>query len=81
MGDEAPHEIVPIPKGRRLITDLGRIVKDRPAIRGLLESGVTEPREILDVTLDFDHNVVDGAPAARFAQRFAEVVEAGEPLA
>ena len=42
--------------------------------------GDVEPREILHVTLDFDHDVVDGAPAARFAQRFAEIVEAGDLL-
>lgn len=42
--------------------------------------GQVEPREILHVTLDFDHDIVDGAPAARFAQRFAEIVEAGEAL-
>jgi pyruvate/2-oxoglutarate dehydrogenase complex dihydrolipoamide acyltransferase (E2) component len=29
------------------------------------------------VTLDFDHDIVDGAPAARFAQRFQELVENG----
>jgi pyruvate/2-oxoglutarate dehydrogenase complex dihydrolipoamide acyltransferase (E2) component len=39
--------------------------------------GRVEPREFLHVTLDFDHDVVDGAPAARFAQRFSELVEAG----
>ncbi len=42
--------------------------------------GEVEPREILHVTLDFDHDIVDGAPAARFAQRFTELVEAGEGL-
>ncbi len=42
--------------------------------------GKVEPREILHVTLDFDHDIVDGAPAARFAQRFAEIVEAGDIL-
>ena len=39
-----------------------------------------EPRDILHVTLEFDHDVVDGAPAARFAQFFAETVESGELL-
>lgn len=42
--------------------------------------GQVEPREILHVTLDFDHDIVDGAPAARFAQRFIELVESGEGL-
>jgi pyruvate/2-oxoglutarate dehydrogenase complex dihydrolipoamide acyltransferase (E2) component len=39
-----------------------------------------EPREYLHVTLDFDHDIVDGAPAARFAQRFQELVESGGAL-
>lgn len=43
--------------------------------------GHVEPREILHVTLDFDHDIVDGAPAARFAQRFVEIVESGEAIA
>ncbi|MGM0385454.1 MAG: 2-oxo acid dehydrogenase subunit E2 [Actinomycetota bacterium] len=34
-------------------------------------------REYLDVTLDFDHDIVDGAPASRFAQRFRDLVESG----
>jgi len=39
-----------------------------------------EPREYLNVTLDFDHDIVDGAPAARFAQQFSELVESGNVL-
>jgi pyruvate/2-oxoglutarate dehydrogenase complex dihydrolipoamide acyltransferase (E2) component len=39
-----------------------------------------EPREYLQVTLDFDHDIVDGAPAARFAQRYQELVESGDAL-
>jgi len=34
-----------------------------------------EPRKVLHVTVSFDHDVVDGAPAARFVQRFADLVE------
>jgi pyruvate/2-oxoglutarate dehydrogenase complex dihydrolipoamide acyltransferase (E2) component len=32
-------------------------------------------REHLCVTLSFDHDIVDGAPAARFADRFRDLVE------
>jgi pyruvate/2-oxoglutarate dehydrogenase complex dihydrolipoamide acyltransferase (E2) component len=39
-----------------------------------------EAREYLNVTLDFDHDIVDGAPAARFAQQFRELVESGAAL-
>lgn len=46
---------------------------------GIVE-GRIEPREYLNVTLGFDHDIVDGAPAARFAQRFRELVESGNLL-
>jgi pyruvate/2-oxoglutarate dehydrogenase complex dihydrolipoamide acyltransferase (E2) component len=42
--------------------------------------GRVEPRELLSVTLSFDHDVVDGAPAARFASRLQELVESGAGL-
>jgi pyruvate/2-oxoglutarate dehydrogenase complex dihydrolipoamide acyltransferase (E2) component len=37
-------------------------------------------RDVLSITLTFDHDIVDGAPAARFAQRFKELVESGYGL-
>lgn len=43
--------------------------------------GRIEPRLILHLTLVFDHEVVDGAPAARFARRLVELVESGAGLA
>jgi hypothetical protein len=29
---------------------------------------------------NFDHDIIDGAPAARFLQRFKEIIEEGEAL-
>ena len=40
-----------------------------------LVDGAVEPREYLHVTATFDHDVVDGAPAARFLERLRELVE------
>ena len=37
-------------------------------------------REILDITASFDHEIVDGAPAARFMKQYAELVEDGSLL-
>ncbi len=37
--------------------------------------GRIEPREYLAVTLSFDHDIVDGAPAARFVDRLKKLVE------
>jgi hypothetical protein len=39
--------------------------------------GRVEPREILNLTVVFDHDVIDGAPAARFTRRLVELIESG----
>jgi hypothetical protein len=39
-----------------------------------------EPREMLSLTVVFDHDVVDGAPATRFVQRLTELIESGYGL-
>lgn len=40
-------------------------------------TGNVVPREFLCVTLTFDHDIVDGAPAARFTNTFKELAERG----
>ena len=42
--------------------------------------GTIEPREYLNLTVTVDHDVVDGAPAARFVQRLKELVEDGQGI-
>jgi pyruvate/2-oxoglutarate dehydrogenase complex dihydrolipoamide acyltransferase (E2) component len=39
-----------------------------------------EPREILNLTIGFNHDVVDGAPAARFVRLLLELIESGYGL-
>jgi pyruvate/2-oxoglutarate dehydrogenase complex dihydrolipoamide acyltransferase (E2) component len=39
-----------------------------------------EPREFLSITATFDHDITDGAPAARFAQVLKEHIERGHGL-
>lgn len=39
-----------------------------------------EPREILNLTIGFNHDVVDGGPAARFVQRLLELIESAYGL-
>jgi pyruvate/2-oxoglutarate dehydrogenase complex dihydrolipoamide acyltransferase (E2) component len=51
-------------------------IEERPGI----VNGHIEPRAYLDVTLSFDHDIVDGAPAARFTSRFKELIESGYGL-
>ncbi len=42
--------------------------------------GVLQEREYLCLTLSFDHDIVDGAPAARFTSRFTQHLASGEEL-
>ncbi len=37
-------------------------------------------REYLSLTISFDHNIIDGAPAAHFTQRLKELIESGYGL-
>lgn len=46
-------------------------IAERPA----LVDGRVENRQMLCVTISFDHDLVDGAPAARFAQSLKELIE------
>lgn len=41
----------------------------------------TVTKEFLSLTVSFDHNLIDGAPAARFTKRFKELIESGDGLA
>jgi len=43
--------------------------------------GQIEIRECLNLTADFDHDLVDGAPAARFTEQFKKLLENGADLA
>jgi hypothetical protein len=37
-------------------------------------------RDYLSLTVSFDHNMIDGAPAARFTERLRELIESGYGL-
>ena len=52
------------------ILGIGRIAK-RPAV----VDGQIVPRDLMYLSLSFDHRVVDGAPAAQFLQRVKECLE------
>jgi chloramphenicol O-acetyltransferase len=47
----------------------------------VIVEGRVEVREHLSLTISVDHDVVDGAPAARFARRLKELIESGYGLA
>ncbi len=48
----------------------------KPVVR----DGRVVVRDCLSLTVTFDHDLVDGAPAARFAERLKELVESGHGL-
>jgi pyruvate/2-oxoglutarate dehydrogenase complex dihydrolipoamide acyltransferase (E2) component len=50
------------------------------ARRPELLEGVVQEREYLCLTFSFDHDIVDGAPAARFVTRFVEILASGDEL-
>jgi pyruvate/2-oxoglutarate dehydrogenase complex dihydrolipoamide acyltransferase (E2) component len=45
--------------------------------KAIIAKGQLEVREYLSITASFDHDIIDGAPAARFAQRLKELIESG----
>ena len=51
-------------------------IAQKPAV----VEGRVEPREILHLTVTLDHDVIDGAPAARFVRRLVELIESGAGL-
>ena len=51
---------------------LGGITEKPAFVQGQIEN-----REYLCVTISLDHDIVDGAPAARFVQRLKELIEEG----
>lgn len=54
---------------------LGGIAQKPALINGQLEN-----REYLCVTVSLDHDIIDGAPAARFIERLKELIESGYGL-
>jgi len=50
------------------------------AWKPVVVEGRIEPREILNLTVSFDHDIVDGGPATRFVKRLVELIEGGYGL-
>lgn len=67
--------LVPLVGGATVGVAVGGIV-ERPCVR----DGELENHEHLCLTVTFNHDLVDGAPAARFVKRFSELLMSAEPL-
>jgi pyruvate/2-oxoglutarate dehydrogenase complex dihydrolipoamide acyltransferase (E2) component len=58
---------------------VGGILQTKPVV--LADAGGRiVPQEMLSLTLIFDHDIVDGAPAARFASRLVAEIESAALL-
>jgi len=62
---------LPVPNHSLQIT-LGGVVEKPMVVNGQIEI-----RKIMSVTVSFDHDVIDGAPAARFIHQLKKWVEKG----
>jgi pyruvate/2-oxoglutarate dehydrogenase complex dihydrolipoamide acyltransferase (E2) component len=74
MFGSGPMWLVPLTNATVTVA-VGAIAR-RPA----LIDGDLQEREFLCLTVSFDHDIVDGAPAARFTSRFAELLSGGGEL-
>lgn len=74
MFGAGPAWLVPLTNATVTVA-VGTLV-DRPV---LIDDRV-ELREHLCLTISFDHDIVDGAPAARFAARFGEMLASGDEV-
>lgn len=74
MFGPSPMWLVPL-SASTVAVAVGSIVK-----RVAMLDGAPVEREHLCLTISFDHDLIDGAPAARFTKRFAEVLAGGDVL-
>lgn len=61
-------------------TEVLGLVVGSIALKPAVVQGRVEPREILHLTVMFDHDVIDGAPATRFVRCLVELVESAYGL-
>lgn len=74
MFGSGPTWLVPLTSST-VTAAVGSIAK-----RVVLVDGLPEEREHLCLTFSFNHDIIDGAPAARFISRFAEILASGQEL-
>ena len=76
QGTETPGWILPLPTGEIAASfALGSVVRKPKAVGDQIVI-----REILHLTLSFNHDLVDGSPAARFTRRLVSRLESAEDV-
>jgi pyruvate/2-oxoglutarate dehydrogenase complex dihydrolipoamide acyltransferase (E2) component len=66
IGWGIPIGVQPLMFSLGAITKKPRVIEDKIQIR-----------EVLHTTILFDHDIIDGAPAARFSAKLKELIEKG----
>jgi pyruvate/2-oxoglutarate dehydrogenase complex dihydrolipoamide acyltransferase (E2) component len=66
---------IPIPPPTTLMVTVGGIAEKPGVVNGTIAI-----RDYLSLTISFDHDIVDGAPAARFTERLKDLIESGYGL-
>ena len=66
---------IPIAPPTALMVTVGGIA-EKPGV----VDGTIAIRDYLSLTISFDHDIIDGAPAVRFTQRLKELIESGYGL-
>ena len=74
FGNGAGWGIPPAPPTTLMMTVGG--IGQKPGV----VDGQIAVRDYLSLTISFDHEIIDGAPAARFTQRLKELIESGHGL-
>ncbi len=73
---------------RRAVISSATVTKDKSTIHCFTEIDITEPRkrikeylektgEKLSLTVSFDHDIVDGAPASSFMNQLTGIIKSG----
>jgi 2-oxoglutarate dehydrogenase E2 component (dihydrolipoamide succinyltransferase) len=73
----ALFDTIIVPPGQVAILGIGATVK-RPAVIETAEGTVIGVRDMVYLTLSYDHRLVDGADAARYLTAVKAILEAGE---
>jgi pyruvate/2-oxoglutarate dehydrogenase complex dihydrolipoamide acyltransferase (E2) component len=75
MFEEGAGWVIPIGHPQTLMMTVGGI-----GVKPGVVDGDIAIRDYLSLTISFDHEIIDGAPAARFTRRLKELIEGGYGL-
>jgi pyruvate/2-oxoglutarate dehydrogenase complex dihydrolipoamide acyltransferase (E2) component len=74
------YRTFPYPYAQRQAVDRPELMSRQHTIHGLVDVDAIEPREFVCLTISVNHDVVNGAPPARFIGRLRDSIETGSLL-